>query len=54
MTVGRDPEMIPELYALIREYEAAIQVSCDPEEQCRLRRILHELRACVMELENIA
>ena len=47
-------EIVPELYGLMREYEAAIQVSCDPEEQWRLRRILHELRACVIQLESQA
>jgi RNase P/RNase MRP subunit p30 len=46
--------IIDELYALIREYEATIKVTCDPEEQWRLWRILQELRAHVIAFESDA
>ncbi len=45
-------EMLSDLYTLIREYEATIQVTSDPAEQRRLRRILHDLDACVTATEN--
>jgi hypothetical protein len=53
-TVGEkySDEHLPELYLLCREYEATLQVTTDPEEQQRLRRILEELRASILRLEN--
>ena len=47
-------EMIPELYILIREYEAWMETAEEAEEQRRFTRILHELRACLIQFENIA
>jgi hypothetical protein len=45
-------DRLPELYLLCREYEATLQVTTNPEEQRRLRRILQELRACILRIEN--
>lgn len=47
-----DPEQLHELELLRREYEATLQVTTDPEEKWRLYRILQELRACILRIEN--
>jgi len=52
VAANHDPDQLGEICMLMREYEASLLVSCDPEEQRRLRRILTELRACVVNMEN--
>lgn len=54
MQPNADPEHLAELYQLAREYEAALQVASDLEEKWRLYRILQEIRACIIEIENDA
>jgi hypothetical protein len=44
--------LICELYAELREHEAAMQISSDPEEKWRLRRLIDELHARIVETEN--
>lgn len=46
------PDNLADLYLLCREYEATLQVTSDPEEQWRLRRILQELRTCILNMQN--
>jgi hypothetical protein len=45
-------DSVSELNGLIRDYEATIAVTCDPEEKWRLCRILRELRACVIAVQD--
>lgn len=43
---------LSELYLLCLEYDAALHVTSNREEQWRLRRILQELRACIIRIES--
>ena len=45
-------EELRELYLLHREYEATLAVTTLPDEQWRLRKILLELRGCILRIES--
>lgn len=52
MTAHNDPEQLSELRLLLQEYELMLQRTDDPEEQLRVRRILNELKSCILRLES--
>ena len=45
-------EQLSELYLLVRDYETAILVTGDQEEKLRLRRFVHELKACILRIKT--
>lgn len=54
MTSNSDPEQLSELQLLHKEYELILERTEDPEEQLRLRRILEELKTCILRMQSSA
>lgn len=52
VAVNLNPDQLQEVYLLQREYEAALSETCDSDDRWRLRRILLEIRACIVQSEN--
>jgi hypothetical protein len=46
-------DQLEELRALLHEYDAAMKVTCDPDEKWRLYRNLQELRTCIESLRQL-
>lgn len=52
MNSERTEQHVTDLYAMLREYEAELLVSSDPAQQHWLRRVITQLRATIIEIEN--
>ena len=52
MAANARPDDIRQLYLLEHEYEKALETALDAEEERRLSRILQQLRAFIIEIEN--
>ena len=52
MNLERTEEHVKALYAMLGEYESELLVSSDIEQQHWLRRVIAQLRATIVEIEN--